>query len=274
MKQTRVIGIIVVYYAAYLDSALNEFSNLLERLSDDSMMIVVSTNEKLKITNKPRNSIFIYGNNSLREFSGWESGLAYCRINGLVEGSRLVVFANDTFCHHNKYGLLTRLRFVSVFKRASRNAEFPILAGEIHGFGHQFTICGVTSSVWVCTYLFALTGELIKRMEGILPKDNLTSVTFGHTQESFISGNLSSNLASHICSWLLGDGPTKWYGKKNITPENRDSLVGKAKSILCEKYLTAGALAAGATIISVFRNPLYRQLRRLESLSQKARNPH
>lgn len=273
MESKSLIGILVVYYEDYLDAALEEFSSILSRISKDNVVVVVSTNEDLRLGKMPENFTFIYGNNSLREFSGWESGLVYCRNKGLINSNSLVVFANDTFCHHNKFGFLTRLRFVSAFKKTARKAEAPILVGEIHELGHLFSIGDVKSGFWVCTYLFALTGSLIMRMGSLIPEDNLASIRFGYTQENFITGEVSSNLASHICRWLLGEGPTTWYGKEKLTSENRESLIGKAKSILCEKYLTARALATGATVISVFSNPLYRQLRRLESLTRRGRNP-
>jgi hypothetical protein len=88
--------------------------------------------------------------------------------------------------------------------------------------------------------------------------------------EKFFTGPLSENLKQHIQKWIFGlNAGTKWYGSTSISEENKQQFIGKAKSILCEKNLSATASSLGAEIISVFSSPTLTQMRRLERLIPK-----
>lgn len=73
-----------------------------EKIDSKARLIIVNNNES--ISNAGYESYdWIEGNNTNWDFSGWSSGLA--NIEELKDCDS-VIFSNDTFCHHNRWGSL------------------------------------------------------------------------------------------------------------------------------------------------------------------------
>lgn len=267
MNRKKVVGLLVVYYEDYFTSAVTRFESLLAKLSDDYLLIIISNNTTLSSSNCSDHSLWLEGDNSLREFSAWDKGLVYCRDHQLLADNGLLVLANDTFCHHNHFGLVTRRIFTSAFRALLRKPSEPIIAGEVHSFGHNFQILGKSSSSWVSTYLFGMTTELFRRLGRLTPESGLDSFFTGQSEHDFIGGPISKHLAEHIQRWLFSpEQKNSWYRAGHLNQSNRNSYIGKAKSILCEKFLSAEVNAVGGQIRSIFSNPIVRKARKLEKL--------
>ena len=268
MTQKKVVGLLVVYYEDYFANAVTQFESLLTKLSDDYLLIIISNNTILSSSNCSDRRLRLEGNNALREFSAWDKGLAYCRDHQLLADDGLLVLANDTFCHHNHFGPITRRAFTSAFHDLLRKSNEPIIAGEVHSFGRDFQILGKPASSWVSTYLFGMTAELFRRLEHLTPEMDMDSFFTGRNEDDFISGPISKHLAQHIQSWLFSpERKNSWYKAGHLNHSNRNSYIGKAKSILCEKVLSAETISIGGRICSVFSNPIVRKARKLEKFS-------
>lgn len=267
MTRKKVVGLLVVYYEDYFTSAVTRFESLLTQLSNDYLLILISNNSVLNSSSCSDHRLRLEGDNALREFSAWDKGLAYCRDHQLLADDGLLVLANDTFCHHNHFGLITRRAFTSAFRDLLRKSNEPIIAGEVHSFGHDFQILGKSSSSWVSTYLFGMTAELFRRLGRLTPETDMDSFFTGQSEDDFISGPISKHLAKHIQSWLFSpERKNSWYRAGHLNYSNRNSYIGKAKSILCEKFLSAEVISIGGHIRSVFSNPIVRKARKLEKL--------
>lgn len=265
MTRKKVVGLLVVYYEGYFANAVARFESLLSRLSDDYLLIIISNNTSLDSSGCPNHRLHLEGDNALREFSAWDKGLTYCRNHRLLADDGLLILANDTFCHHSPFGPITRRAFTSAFRGLLRKPNEPIMAGEVHSFGHDFQILGKSSSSWVSTYLFGMTAELLRRLERVTPDTDLDSFFTGQSEEDFISGPISKNLAQHIQRWLFSpEQKNSWYKAGHLDQSNRSSYIGKAKSILCEKFLSAKVLSVGGHICSIFSNPIVRKARKLK----------
>lgn len=264
---THITGILLTYYPSYFEKAVKQFNALLRSLPGKHSLVVVHNGPGLKSVRAGLE--ILAGNNSHREFSGWEVGLDYCRRNGLIEQSDLVVFANDTFCHHNKFGPLTRFTFRKALRRLLRDPSTPALAGEVHRLGKPYCIDGLVCDRWVATYLFGMSHALVAQLDRLTPATPMTDFYQQQTDKLEFSDLVSPNLARHIEQWLTGSGATRWKGAAAGEAQTLAQLQGKANSVLCEKYLTARALSSGGKLSDVFASAALRQLRRLEALPSK-----
>lgn len=265
---THTTGILLTYYERYVDYAILQFDAFLHTLPGTCSMIVVHNGPTPIKNNRPGLKIFT-GDNSVREFSGWEVGLAHCRHSGLLEKSDLVVFANDTFCHHNKFGSVTRFAFRQALCQLLRLPSAPVVAGVIHSFGKSFCIDGLELDRWVATYLFGLSRGMLHQLHRLMPLTQMADFYCHDVDTLNFSDRVSPNLASHVKHWLQGSGRTRMKGTDAIGTLTLAQLQGKSNSILCEKYLSAYALAQGGTLLDVFESASLRQLRRVEALPKK-----
>lgn len=262
-------GVLLTYYRPYVDEAVRQFESLLRSLPGSHSMVIVH-NGPDQLENDSSVPDALVGDNSQREFSGWEVGLAHCRRNGLLEKSDLLVFANDTFCHHNKSGPVTRFAFRRALGRLLESPSTPLMTGEIHALGKPFSIDGLEADRWVATYLFGMSRGMTRRLERLTPASPMND--FYRRDEAGTLGfsdRISPNLARHVEHWLLGSGQTRWQGVPSTGARTLAQLQGKANSVLCEKYLSAYALARGATLLDVFASAPLRQFRRIEALPKK-----
>lgn len=276
LDERPILGLLLLYSESYSNSALRQFETLLHRITPNYMMVVI-LNQPLDLPDFRSTRVrFIHGDNRLREFSGWDKGLRYCRESGLLSQCGMVIFANDTFCHHNKFGPISRFLFSSTFKKIMRRPESLALAGEVHSDCTTYSILGKKFSSWVSTYLFGMSHSLIQTLEQVSPDFQL-DVFFGVrlSPEDFFQGSLNNALKVKLARWLFGhEGRSKWYGAELPTQENRAHLISKAKSIICEMYLSASVVQIPGQLISVFGSRWRRNLRRLEPTPRRKITHH
>lgn len=267
------VGILLLYYRPFALEAIRRFVDLLKSVSKDYVLVIVE-NQKMQLPHTVLHDAHIVtGDNSLHEFSGWQAGLDYCKRSGLVPQHGILVFANDTFCHHNKFGPITNWCFVHAFKKLLKNPEKVALAGEVHPTGGVFSLDGQPFSQWVSTYLYAMTVPLSAKVESLTMPLNLDRFFTGHaTSDKFLMGPLNENLKNHLVNYLFGlRGSAKWYAAAPISEQNLAKFVGKTKSILCEMHLSAVTIRLGGQLVSVFDNQFVQQARRLERLLPRYR---
>lgn len=267
-RPSRVVGLLLLYYQPYADASIRQFISILNAVSSDNLLIIVDNNGLVLPPITHPNIHRVSGDNFLREFSGWQAGLHYCQQHRLLPSNGILVLANDTFCHHNKFGPITRMAFVKAFKRLLKNADGLAMAGEIQSSTSPYSIADKPFSEWVSTYLYAVTAPLIEKVEQLVPPIDL-DLFFTHQAEpdKFLKGPLNPNLKRHITAWLFGLGSSaRWYGSKPLSTSNMQQFIGKSKSILCEMYLSAAVTGLGADLVSVFNSRFLRQARKLERL--------
>ncbi len=265
----RVTGVLLLYYPQYARNAVEVFAAFLKSLSPDYGIVIV-TNGNVPLADRPDVVAVIDGENSLREFSGWNSGLDYFKKNIQGDSSELLVFANDTFCHHNRFGVFTRAAFRKTFKAIMNRPAVAAMAGEEFFLGKPYALDGLASKSWICTYLFAWNRSAMAGMGPLTPQAPIESFYARNERgELVFSERVSENLSRHIASWLTGSTPTSWKGVGATGASGLEKLQGKANSILCEKYLSAAAVSRGVQLVNVFPGTSWKRLRRVESLMEK-----
>ena len=266
----RLVGILLLYYPSYATEAICRFVAILNATRADNVLVIVKNqNFVLPVPVARTGAVhLIEGDNALREFSGWQVGLDFCRKHEILRKDSILVFANDTFCHHNKFGPVTQLSFVWSFKRLLGKPDQLAMSGEMFGSTAAFSMGGLTYSHWVSSYLFAITAPLVDRLGQLTPPFDLDSCFTQQAEPArFMTGPVSANLARHIAAWLFGQGTrTRWKESQPLSAQNQLQFIGKAKSILCEMYLSAHVESVGGKLVSVFQSGFLRQLRRVERL--------
>ncbi|HCB1497649.1 hypothetical protein DET57_11377 [Klebsiella oxytoca] len=231
-----VYGIILLYYEKYADKSIKEFDDLLKKIDPNSKLIAISNSDSILASS----CHLISGDNQNWEFSGWDVGLS--SIDKLND-SDVVIFCNDTFCHHNPWDDKIKKKFTRVFSRLiNENSRAPFLgiAGTTDCAWKEFSIDDKKFCNWISSYLFLMTGSLLKKMNGSICIDENRLDKYIHKDESdqiIWNPSISQELQRHLTQWIFGqDKDSGWYNKNNISPEKK---IRKIKTILNEKYLTA-----------------------------------
>jgi len=262
-----VVGLLVIYYDSYLQAAVRNFSTLLRRGGGEPVIVVIDNSPLDRRQQMPCPvAAYVRGDNRLREFSAWNQGLAMCREMGWLDRPAAFVFANDTFCHHNRYGWLTRQMLSRQIRDARMQDAAPTLWGERHGLGVAYSIGGMAADFWVSTYLFGVHPNHWRDATGLIP-ESLVDCRAQQFDELFDAWQASENLRRHVLSWLGLAGPnmTRWYGAKQPAAAGHAAMLTKAACILAEKYVAARGVGEGLGVEDVFSSPAWRQIRRLES---------
>lgn len=265
MSKRPVLGVYLAYYEDYGVAGVNKFKRFLRKLDANAELIVACNGSVFDLLHDYPAHV-IRGNNVLREFSGWESGLDYARSIGVDLDKHLLIFANDTFCYHNSFGPISRFAFARAFKQLMNSPQVAGLAGEVWTFGGVYEVDGFTADRWVATYLFAISGETVKKIGSICPDPPIERFHALDSDQLQFSGILSPNLASHLIRWLSGGTSASWKNHAKADISGLERLRGKANAIICEKYLSAKVIFIGGLLIDVFESRWIRQFRRFENI--------
>lgn len=271
----QVVGILLLYYPSFATEAIRRFTRLIRSVCKNSVLVIVENQEILHPDKNLPGTHIIAGDNTLHEFSGWQAGLEYCKQQKLISQYGVLIFANDTFCHHNKFGPISEWCFVHTFKKLMRTPEKLALAGEVQPYASILTIDEKKFSEWVSTYLFAMTVSLSQKIEPLTnPLDLERFFTHQINPENFLMGPINDNLKNHLANYLFGlRGSARWYASTSLTHDNLPRFISKTKSILCEMNLSATTISLGGELMPVFKNKLIQQARRLERLLPRYRHP-
>lgn len=239
-----IVYVLLVYSKEYLRKAIDEMNFLAKTIGVDYKIIIINNNKDLVV------EYSIQGDNSAYEFSGWDTALNYIRenINEKLQG---VVFANDTFCHHRKWGGFQRLKFSTSFKKMIfRN--FSGICGDKNSFMKDFNVLGENMNGWISSYLFFISPDIIFNkdfkfnMIDLYVKDWIIDIN--EKEGVVFSDHLDESLSIHLNNWLFPSENYGWYRAKNTSIEQKAS---KLRSILNEKILTANILKLGGYVYDV-----------------------
>lgn len=264
--KSKALGIIVVYYPEYFKSAANTFIKLMRSIDQESDVIVVNNSDiDLSLDVIDNNIILIDGDNSDREFSGWDKGLATAKIKNILQSTGVTIFANDTFNHHNRFGLVSKTIFKNAIINLYKNHHLRQVLGESWAMDDKYFVNGIVGQRWISTYLFAIDNITLSKIGSFIPLLNDKN-SIEKTSDAFKLWCADEKLSNHILSWLgyLEGSNKKWYGSNNRLPLQDLRIQGKINSILAEKYFSANCERHGAQIVDIFRSRVSKFLRGLE----------
>ncbi|MDT7838928.1 hypothetical protein [Aquabacterium sp. OR-4] len=264
----QLLVILLVYHPAYSRTALLRLQRLVQAVAPQAPWLVVSNNPHWRAEHDLPMTL-LPGDNRLREFSGWQRGLDHARQHGLLDGRSLVLFANDSFCVHNRFGGFTASAFERGLREALARQDTDALIGEAYGLGRPFRLDGLTAERWVSTHLFGMGTALLQRLGSLCPQGVPQRYLAAAATPQGLPGLtplVGAELAAHIGQWLDGSGRQRWPGRPRGAALTPAQWRAKAGSILLEKSLAVRAVHAGGHIVDVLDRPGSRWLRRAEWL--------
>jgi hypothetical protein len=227
--------------------------------------------------------LVVTGDNSNREFSGWDTGVETLLARG--EQPDVWVFSNDTVALNHAWSERRLERFGGEISKLALHPG-PWLFGEINDFPHSTMTPMGPLLEWVSTYCFAMNNTLRRRLGTLSPGnallDSLVNEQFEPGRGVF-RDHVGEGYVDFVSAWLIsddGEGEQKrrrfkwdheWHKASPLGPENFEDLRMKARCCLSEHMLSLRARQAGADIRSPYdaRNAREHIRRSLQFLSDK-----
>jgi hypothetical protein len=236
-------------------NTFNYLSRLIKRINGFEVIVVKMDNfsEHKEARKEGHNVYDIGGDNTYWEFSGWKKGMAFLQEKHIEPD--LVMFVNDAFMNHSKYGhdykyyksrvstlTLSRLKDSVLGIIVNRNTVENMLGYNVSSF--------IRSSIFVVPYSIAkklqltfITDEII---DDIFPQEYSGRI-FNDTDK------LNWNLRRFLEVWIT----QRWAQSRAVTSENWGFLKPKLIAILNERLLTAKIREAGVRIVNMDRNSVF-----------------
>lgn len=255
-EQKMVYLVLLSYYEHYWKDAICELGALASDLDCEYRLVVV--NNGSFVIQESLGYTVVQGDNRNGEFTGWDCGLK--SFDGLCEGDYFI-FANDTFNHHRRWTVQSRAEFVRGFRLMRRNERVG-MCGQVHRAKMRFSIDDLRLTVWVSTYLFGVSGKILKangyRLS--LSEEQLLRLVHNVTEDRVVWGDgVSGGLRTHIDQWLFPVVARRgWYRAGVASPSEKCK---KVRAILNEKFISALCETMGYSFIQTRRLTIRRVVR-------------
>jgi len=201
-------------------------------------------------------ALYINGDNSQQEFSGWQRGVDYLAANFNLIEDDVIVFLNDTV-HRRNYAVGGDRYFENYLIINDGSAPNVGAAGYLDDFPKEVCVNGLKFSTWIRSNLFAMNWATVKIVTPLAFPFPVNEIFDNTNPHRFWSEQalMSPNWIAYISSWLFGcedqrfpEYRLKWLRHQKLSHENRQYFQNKAISILNEHYFTARLLNAGVKI--------------------------
>ena len=196
---------------------------------------------------------YLQGDNSEREFSGWQKGIDFLETMNL--NFNVILFVNEAFENPGTSFLIDYASFITVFKSYILNAAI----GRIDSHGKETEVLGYFTKSWICSNCFFISGKLLKSLKTFVTINNENMNDF--FEKEFIDSNstfketapINKEYKEHIIQWLTID----WYGHFSIDPDHWNLFREKTKAILNEALLSARLRELNAPVLSYGQKKYY-----------------
>lgn len=208
----------------------------------------------LIIINNGKNSIpnSISGSNKFREFSGYYEG--YNEVEKIAKYSDLIIFVNDSIIERRKFSGY----FLKAYKFYYNLCKYRIIKGlfiigEAHSIEEKIFNNTKKIKTHISTYFF-ITNKLTIEKIGIDYMNLDVDISYNFKINKFESQLLSIEYIERINRWLIKDKNQKkqWYKSDEISKENIDDMISKAKAVYKEHYLSYKAITNGVRLIPIY----------------------
>jgi hypothetical protein len=248
-KRMRVLSIFVRHGTAKYPGAEEELAELFSRQLPgiDRDVVVVDTALKPGGGDSSRAGV-IGGDNSVREFSGFDTGLAH--VGDALHDYDLVNLTTSAFRElYRDY--LERFRPSVLSAIVGRS----VCLGHIDCYNEPIQLIGSTSQHWIRTSCMFLSPALLGSLGSVVSSGDRDRWFSGDPSKPFrADAPLSSSYQTLIIDWLLGkdigQGVT-WHSRISLDHRSLPEFEQKALSILNEHLLSVRVAAAGGYTIDV-----------------------
>lgn len=190
--------------------------------------------------------VLIGGSNAMREFSAWQSGLAFA-------GPRLadydfVNLATEAF----------RTLYVAYLDRFNTRMLRLLLGrgaavGHIDRYNDPVLLLGRQSQAWLRTSFVFLPPAELKMLGPLVSTAEPTGIFSGNPESPFCpDAPISENCRDYLLSWLTGEGTgqgVEWHSRFALSPETLPQFQNKVIAILNEHMFSVRLRAQGCAMV-------------------------
>jgi hypothetical protein len=199
----------------------------------------------------------VSGDNTLREFSGWDRGIAWLERRYGPAPESIVVLANDTVVRADKHD---RVRDIPADRAAA--ASNGALVGWIDEYPRAVELFGLALRQWIDTSLVLAEWATLAAL-GPLARPFADELLFADDWRRVFRepSPLSKNYRAYLRTYFFGeriDGEFEhaWYAQEPLTEQNVEAFKVKLRCIFCEHLLSARARARGIPLVDIRPEPL------------------
>jgi hypothetical protein len=199
----------------------------------------------------------VAGDNTLREFSGWDRGLEWIGRRHAPGLDSIVVLANDTIARSDKC-----VRLKNMPAERGRDAALGALVGYVEEYPRPINLFGLTLRQWVDTSFVASSWGTVKSLGSFAAPLCDAELFDTNWQVIFREPSpLSQNYRDYLKTWLFGEQidaefPHTWHKHEPLTETNFGSVKGKLRSLFCEHLLSARARLRQIPLVDIRQLPL------------------
>jgi hypothetical protein len=198
----------------------------------------------------------VHGDNTLREFSGWDAGIAWLEKRYEPEQTSILVLANDTVVRADKHD---RVRDIPPDRLAavSRGA----LVGWIDEYPRAFELFGLPLRQWIDTSLVLAEWRTLAAVCPLARPPADEALTDDWRTIFREPSPLSENYRAYLKRYFFGERLDRefehgWYAQEPLTERNFEAFKVKLQCVFCEHLLSARARARGIPLVDIRLKPL------------------
>jgi GT2 family glycosyltransferase len=197
----------------------------------------------------------ISGDNTLREFSGWDRGLAWLDARRTLAPDSIVVLANDTVVRADKHDRVRDLPADRV--RAAADGADGALVGWVEEYPREVELFGLPLRHFIDTSLVIATRRTFAALGPLAQPPADDAVFAGDWRQFFREPSpLSDTYRAYLRTYFFGERidpafDQRWYAHEPIGPQNADAFRAKLRSVFCEHLLSARARRLGVPLADI-----------------------
>ncbi|WP_051983779.1 glycosyltransferase family 4 protein [Burkholderia pyrrocinia] len=191
-------------------------------------------------------ALLIGGDNTRREFSGWDTALAY--LGSAVDRYDLIHVVTSAF--ENEYNGFYPYINSGMFEFAAKNRH--VVLAHVDAYPAPARLLGRSFQTWGCSKFLIAVPERIRALGTFaarFPSDLF--FTSSRTAPFRQDAPLSENYRQYLIDWLTGEGLPhgQWHSVFELSDENLQRFRAKAMSIIDEHSLSMRLRESGAQIV-------------------------
>ena len=198
----------------------------------------------------------VIGDNGLREFSGWDCGLAWLARRYAPAPDAIVVLANDTVVRAEKHDRVRDLPADRVGRAAG-----GALVGWVDEYPRPVTLFDLRFRQWVDTSLLLSRWRTLAAL-GPLARPIADDEIFAEDWRRIFRdpSPLSDNYRAYLRTYFFGeqidqDFQHAWYAQEHVGAHNFEAFKAKLRCVFCEHLLSARARAEGIPLVDIRSTP-------------------
>lgn len=212
------------------------------------MVIVDNARPRIEFERVDESTVIVGGDNSLREFSAWDRGLA--QLERTRSNPDLVHFATSAYdALYSSYleCFDARLLAASLAARA--------VVGHVDYYDDPVEVVGRASQPWLRTSYFFVPMEAVRAIRSMVSFEDPGALFTGDPARPFRQdAPVCERYQGYILSWLTGDGTGQgvvWHSRFDLTKETLPTFEAKAMAIVNEHLLSVRLREAGYPVVDV-----------------------